>query len=57
MAYDIILIGDIIPSSQCFRGVRTPVGIQGRVHGADQVQQSTARMLGPLLGLSLYAWP
>jgi MFS transporter, DHA1 family, tetracycline resistance protein len=31
-----------------------PAGMQGRVQGANQAQQSVARMLGPLLGALLY---
>jgi hypothetical protein len=31
-----------------------PHGMQGRVQGANQAQQSVARMLGPLMGALLY---
>ena len=42
------------PSINSLIANAAPHGMQGRVQGANQAQQSVARMLGPLLGALLY---
>lgn len=52
----VLTLGDGLfqPSINSLIANAAPHGMQGRVQGANQAQQSVARMLGPLLGALLY---
>lgn len=49
-------VGCVMPSVSSLLSRRTSAGHQGAVLGVNQSSQSLARIIGPFIGLTMYAW-